>query len=229
MSESATLIVGPSWVGDMVMAQSLFKFLKDREPGRCLDVVAPGWSLPIVARMPEIRRGIAAETAHGEFGLAKRRRIGHDLRGKYDRAIILPRSLKAALIPWFAAVETRTGFRGESRYFLINDMRPFDRQVLDQTVKRFLALGLQQDEPMPAAPYPSLDVASANQQALMQQLGIVTERPVVAMMPGAEYGPAKCWPLDKFTDLCNRVVADGFDVWILGSEKDAPAGASTLR
>ncbi|MBT8099888.1 MAG: lipopolysaccharide heptosyltransferase II [Gammaproteobacteria bacterium] len=209
----------------MVMAQSLFKLLKDREPERCLDVVAPGWSLPVVARMPEIRQGIAAETAHGEFGLSKRRRIGHDLRGKYDRAIVLPRSLKAALIPWFAAIATRTGFRGESRYFLINDMRPFDGQILNQTVKRFLALGLPANEPVPPPPHPTLDVDSANQQALIRQLGIVTERPVVAMMPGAEYGPAKCWPLDYFAELGNRVAADGYDVWVLGSEKDAPAGA----
>jgi len=224
VTHTATLIVGPSWVGDMVMAQSLFRLLKDREPERELDVLAPGWSLPVVARMPEIRRGIAAETAHGEFGLTKRRRIGHGLRGQYDRAIVLPRSLKAALIPWFARIATRTGFRGESRYLLINDMRPFDRQVLDQTVKRFIALGLQCDEALPEAPHPALAVSGDNQVVVMRKLGIVTEQPVVALMPGAEYGPAKCWPHKKFAELAQRVAADGFQVWVLGSEKDAPAG-----
>ncbi len=97
----ATLIVGPSWVGDMVMAQSLFKILKARDPQTVLDVLAPAWSLPIVARMPEIRDGIASETAHGEFGLGKRRKIAAALRrNNYDRAIIMPRSFKSALIPW---------------------------------------------------------------------------------------------------------------------------------
>ena len=52
MSEPATLIVGPSWVGDMVMAQALFLLLKQRDPERDLDVLAPGWSLPIISRMP---------------------------------------------------------------------------------------------------------------------------------------------------------------------------------
>ena len=70
MSEAPTLVVGPSWVGDMVMAQSLFILLKERDPSRPIDVLAPGWSLPIVARMPEVRQGIAAETGHGELGLA---------------------------------------------------------------------------------------------------------------------------------------------------------------
>ena len=77
MTPAATLIVGPSWVGDMVMAQALFIFLKERNPDNVIDVLAPAWSLPIVARMPEIRRGIAAETGHGELGLGKRRRIGY--------------------------------------------------------------------------------------------------------------------------------------------------------
>ena len=213
----------------MVMAQSLFKHLKEREPERPLDVLAPGWSLPVVARMPEIRQGIAADTEHGEVGIGKRRRLGKSLRGRYDRAVILPRSLKAALVPWFAKIETRTGFRGESRYLLINDMRPFDTSVLDQTVKRFLALGLDRDEALPAVPYPALDVSLENQSRVMAALGVETDRPVVAMMPGAEYGPAKCWPLENFAELAVRLETHGFDVWILGSKKDAEAGREIAK
>ncbi len=226
MANTATLIVGPSWVGDMVMAQSLFRFLKQREPERPLDVLAPGWSLPLVARMPEIRQGIAAETGHGELGIRKRRRIGYELSGHYDRAIVLPRSLKAALIPWFAGIDTRTGFRGETRYLLINDMRPFDPGELDQTVKRFLALGLDPNESLPSVPYPVLRIAEDNQRAVMEALELRSDRPVVALMPGAEYGPAKCWPFEKFAELAQRLAVNGFTVWILGSEKDDVAGTA---
>ena len=224
MTSAATLIVGPSWVGDMVMAQSLFKLLKNREPDRALDVLAPGWSLTIVARMPEIRRAIAAETAHGELGLGKRRRIGRELRGRYDRAIVLPRSLKSALVPWFAQVPVRRGFRGESRYWLINDMRPFDRELLDQTVKRFVALGLDTGEALPDIPFPSLRIDRDNQAAVIESLGLETDRRVIAMMPGAEYGSAKCWPWDRFAALAKTVGDDGYRVWILGSTKDREAG-----
>mgnify|MGYP001825921012 CR=1 FL=1 len=225
MTPPATLIVGPSWVGDMVMAQALFILLKQRRPEDAIDVLAPAWSLPIVARMPQVRRGVAAETGHGELGLGKRRRIGYSLREEgYERAIVLPRSLKSALIPWFARIPTRTGFRGESRYGLINDMRPFDKSVLDQTVKRFVALGLEPDEALPPVSFPSLDIDRQKQHKVMESLGIVTDRPVIAMMPGAEYGPAKCWPLDYFAGLSALLGDDGFDVWVLGSDKDAPAG-----
>ena len=204
----------------MVMAQSLFKLLKQREPAQALDVLAPAWSLPIVARMPEIRSGIASGTAHGEVGLGKRRRTARELRRtRYDRAIILPRSFKAALIPWLAGIPIRTGYRGESRFWLIND-----RALLDQPVKRFAALGLDPSEPLPEIPYPALRTDAENQRRLALELSLDISRPVVAMMPGAEYGPAKCWPLDYFAELAALLDAKGYSVWVLGSDKDAAAG-----
>ena len=210
----------------MVMAQALFTLLKQREPERDLDVLAPAWSLPIVARMPEIRAGIAAETAHGQIGLGTRRRIAREIRtAGYDRAIVLPRSFKAALIPWFAKIPVRSGFRGETRYLLVNDMRPFDRMVLDQTVKRFVALGLDRDEALPEVlPFPALDISADNQARCIAERGLDTDRPVIAMMPGAEYGPAKCWPLENFADLAARLDEAGYAVWVLGSDKDNAAG-----
>ncbi len=207
------------------MAQALLLLLKQRDPERELDVLAPGWSLPIVSRMPQVRRGIAAQTGHAEIGLPKRWRIGRELQQQgYDRAIILPRSLKAALIPWFASIERRTGFRGEGRFRLINDVRPFDPDVLDQTVKRFAALGLDPGEALPEIPNPELRVSDANQDALLEQLDIRTDHPVIAMMPGAEYGPAKCWPIEYFAELATLLAADGCDVWVLGSASDGDAG-----
>ncbi|MEO0951038.1 MAG: lipopolysaccharide heptosyltransferase II, partial [Pseudomonadota bacterium] len=131
MSSPAVLVVGPSWVGDMVMAQSLFKWLAQSEPKPDIDVVAPAWSLPVLDRMPEVRRGVALPLGHGALGLGVRRRIGHSLRDAgYAQAIVLPRSAKAALLPWFAEIPKRTGYRGEMRFGLINDMRAFDRERL---------------------------------------------------------------------------------------------------
>jgi heptosyltransferase-2 len=224
-STAATLIVGPSWVGDMVMAQSLFTILKARSPERVYDVLAPQWSLPIVARMPEIRHGIASETGHREMGFGKRKRIAKNLRAaNYDHAIVLPRSFKSALIPWFANIPRRTGFRGEMRFGLINDMRAFDRNALDQTVKRFAALGVAAGEALAEIPNPALSVSTTNQERLLEILSLDTTRPIVAMMPGAEYGPAKCWPLTHFAELATQLENSGFSVWVLGSEKDALAG-----
>jgi len=209
----------------MVMAQALFKILKVQQPEQAIDVLAPVWSLPIVARMPEVRNGLASEIKHGEFGFAKRKRMAETLRAEhYERAIILPRSFKSALIPWFARIPKRTGYRGESRFGLINDVRTFDRKVLDQTVKRFIALGIDDGQPLPPVAFPSLSIDRERQGNLLDALKLETERPVVAMMPGAEYGPAKCWPLDHFAELARKLQRAGYAVWVMGSSKDADAG-----
>lgn len=231
MTASETLlVVGPSWVGDMVMAQSLYRFLRTRDPEIAIDVLAPPWSLPLLARMPEVRRGIELPFAHGELGLGRRRALGRTLQRRYDRAIVLPRSLKSALVPWFARIPKRTGFRGEWRYGLINDRRPFDAGRLDQTVKRFLALGL--DAPgseLPAAPEPRLRVDGAARTATVERLKLTSDRPVVALMPGAEYGPAKQWPTEYFARLAARLAAGGRQIWILGSAKEADLGQAIMN
>ncbi|MGH8194623.1 MAG: lipopolysaccharide heptosyltransferase II [Woeseiaceae bacterium] len=225
MTNGAILIVGPSWVGDMVMAQSLFRLLKARRPEVALDVLAPGWSLPLIARMPEVRKGIESPARHRELAIGRRRELGRRLQAEnYGQAIVLPRSLKAALVPWFARVPRRTGYQGEMRYGLINDMRAFDRRVLDQTVKRFVALGIGRDEPLPPIPHPRLTVSTDRQQAAIARLQMETDKPVIAIMPGAEYGPAKCWPLEHFRTLAGMLTATGHAVWVMGSDKDRAAG-----
>jgi heptosyltransferase II len=219
------LVIGPSWVGDMVMAQSLFMTLRANRPC-AIDVLAPGWSLPLLERMPEVRRGIAMPFGHGEFGLAGRWKLARGLAPQhYDQAIVLPNSLKSALVPWFAGIPERTGFRGEMRHGLLNDMRRLDKAALPMTVQRFVSLGLPAGTALPQTlPPPRLRTDTANQVRLREQLGLSTALPAIAFMPGAEYGPAKQWPLRHFAALADALTARGHQVWILGSAKDHAAG-----
>lgn len=220
------LVVGPSWVGDMVMAQSLLMTLKVRHPGCRIGVVAPAWSRPILERMAEVDEVACLETGHGEFGWRARRVLARRLRGRFDRAIVLPRSWKSALVPFLAGIPRRTGFTGEQRYGLLNDRRRLDKAVLDQTVKRFVALGLPAAEAESgsfAIPRPRLAVDADNLGALRSTLGL-SSRPAIGMMPGAEYGPAKQWPLAYFRELAGRLTAEGFEVRVLGGAKDEAAG-----
>ncbi len=215
------LIVGPSWVGDMVMAQSLFKTIYTTED-ISIDVIAPQWSLPMLERMPEVNRGIALPVGHGELAFNTRRKIGHSLRANhYDHAIVLPRSMKSALVPFFAKATIRTGYRGEMRYGLINDMRQLDKSVLTQTVHRYVALGYPTDTLLPPPiPEPSLTIDRANQKQVLEELGLDTIKPVIGFMPGAEYGPAKQWPAQHYAELAKMLDANGYQIWILGSQKD---------
>jgi heptosyltransferase-2 len=208
----------------MVMAQSLFMHLHRQDAAVEIDVVAPGWSLPLLARMPEVRAGIDLGLGHGELRITHRRRLGVRLREReYDWAIVLPRSFKAALVPAFARIPRRTGFRGEYRYGLLNDIRPFDRHVLNQTVLRFLALGC--DEIPDPIPQPRLQVRVERAAALLERFEVDPELPRVVIAPGAEYGSAKRWPADSFAKLAGRLAANGYQVIILGSNKETALGA----
>ncbi|MEJ2528789.1 MAG: lipopolysaccharide heptosyltransferase II, partial [Gammaproteobacteria bacterium] len=109
----------------MVMAQSLFKLLRQQCPDGVIDVLAPGWSLPLLERMPEVADAIEMPVGHGSLELGTRYRLGRSLAGRgYTQAIVLPNSLKSALVPFWARIPRRTGWLGELRYGLLNDIRP---------------------------------------------------------------------------------------------------------
>jgi heptosyltransferase-2 len=227
-AEDKVLVVGPSWVGDMVMAQALYKLLRLRSPHAEIHVVAPPWSLPVLERMPEVASGIELAVGHGELGLGRRLAVARRLRGeRYARAIVLPRSAKAALVPWLARIPVRTGYRGEWRYGLLTDVRALDER-LDQTVKRFVALGLPRDESvpdsLPAALQPRLRSDPSNVERLRVQHGLAIGTRLVALMPGAEYGPAKRWPTAHYGALAAELAAGAADVIVLGSAKERPLG-----
>ncbi len=219
------LILGPAWVGDMVLAQSLFSILKQQNPNCQIDVAAPAWTLPLLERMPEVTKAIALPFKHGEFAFWERVRFGKSLRqAAYTQAIILTNSLKSAILPFAANIPRRTSFLGEMRYGLINDVRPLDKAKLPRTVDRFVTLGLAKSAGLPSdIPNPKLLANNENAFATLAKLG--HQKPsqkVLGLCPGAEYGEAKRWPIEYFAEAAKAALAKGWEVWIFGSEKDIP-------
>mgnify|MGYP002738538804 CR=1 FL=1 len=219
------LVVGPSWVGDMVMAQTLFICLKQQHPDCNIDVLAPDWSRPLLERMPEVRQALGFPLGHGVFDLSTRRSIGRQLKGQYDQAILLPNSLKSALTPFFAGIPKRTGWKGEMRYGLLNDLRILDKQRYPLMIERFMALAYDKDAELPKPyPRPNLVVEDDSRDAALQAFGLGTEQPVLALCPGAEFGEAKRWPAAHYAVVADHMIRQGWQVWIFGSAKDRPGG-----
>jgi heptosyltransferase-2 len=216
------LVVGPAWVGDMVMSQSLYIFLQNTRPDVTIDVLAPPWSEPIIARMPEVERAIIKPIAHGELGLGRRRKLGHLLReAQYDQAILLPNSFKSALAPCMARIPVRTGWRGEMRYGLLNDMRRLDEDKLPLMVQRFVALGQGRDQPLPEVlPPPKLVVDPVSARQCGEKFQLDGSKPILGLCPGAEFGAAKRWPAPHYADIANRYLERGWQVVLYGSAKD---------
>jgi heptosyltransferase-2 len=218
---SETLVVAPSWIGDAVLSHPLLVRLKARDPGGAVDVLAPAWAAAVYDRMPEVRRTIPFPFGHGQLQIAGRRRFARGLP-RYHRAVVLPGSLKSALVPWFAGIAIRTGWRGEMRYGLLNDLRRLDEEALPLIVERYAALAQPVGESLERpVPPPRLAVDAAKRDAARDKFGLDAIAPVLALAPGAEYGPAKRWPVRHFAALVREHARRGFQCWAFGSAKDA--------
>ena len=216
------LIVAPSWVGDAVLAQPLFRRLHQRFPGLNLDVLAPPWVAALFERMAEVNQVVISPLRHGEFRIAQRWKLGRMLANKgYKQAIVLPNSWKSALVPFFAGIPLRTGFTGELRYLLLNDARPLEKKQYPMMVERFALLGEEPGaKPQIPSAHPSLQIPAGRREDTLKKMGLDNQKPIAVFCPGAEYGPAKRWPTKYFAELAQRL--GDYQVWLVGSPNDQP-------
>jgi heptosyltransferase-2 len=154
------------------------------------------------------------------------------LRGKnYAQALVMSRKWKAALAPFLAGIPLRTGFAGEARFGLINDMR-FSERKLPRMIDQMGALALPKDARLPAEwPLPELKVPADEVARWRAQRGLTAEgSPIVTLSPGA-VGAGKAWPPGHYAALARALTEDGASVWVLGGPDETAiakqiAGAS---
>jgi heptosyltransferase-2 len=212
---SSSLIVAPQWIGDAVMSEPLMARLSRR--GEQLTVAALPWVAPVYRAMPQVSEVVELPFAHGRLDWASRRQVASDLRGRFDTAYVLPNSLKSALVPWLAGIPTRVGYKGEGRFFLLNKLlaRPSKRPPMVEFYSALACEPLQKEErPRLRFPQSTLDIATTGAN--------VQHGAYWAFAPGAEYGPAKCWPADHYAELARSLhERDGLPIVLLGSAKEA--------
>jgi heptosyltransferase II len=216
------LIVAPSWIGDAVLSQPLLMRLKNRWVDAQIDVAAPAWVMPVYVRMHEVREVIENPFGHGQLRLTARRRFAKTLGARgYDRVYVLPNTFKSGLFAWFSGIRIRVGYRGEKRGWILNDCRDLDTTELPTMAERFSALANDAGDLSVPSLLPSLNVDAESQSAALAKFGLNSQKPIVALCPGAEYGPAKRWPAAHFAALARTLVLEGKQVWIFGGKGDA--------
>lgn len=232
---SKILIVGPAWVGDMVMAQSLFKALRQQDPQLSIDVLAPDWTRPLLDRMPEVRQAHALSVGHGVLGLRERYRIAKTLEAEaYTQAIVLPNSWKSALIPFWAKIPKRSGFLGEARFGLLNDYRILHKAEYPLLIDRFVSLAFVKNTPasdirsIATKLHPRLENHPSSVLASVEKFAVrdFVQRPILALCPGAEFGASKRWPEKHYAAVARAKQKEGWSVWLFGSQKDQPVSAT---
>lgn len=227
----SALVVAPSWIGDLVAAQPLLRRLHEKHPGLAIDLLAPAWVGALASRIAEVRDVIDNPLRHGELNLAARWRLARRLAARhYDAAIVLPNSWKSALIPALAGIALRIGYTGEARYGLINRRHTLDANANPRIAERYAQLAEAPGTPLPRPlPQPRLVSDAARSAATAARFGLGADAAPVALCPGAEYGPAKRWPIDHWAELAQRLASRGHAIWLIGSDKDAAAGEEIAR
>jgi heptosyltransferase-2 len=219
-----SLIIAPNWIGDAVMAQPLVAIIRQRDPGQTIEALCPPHIAPVFRAMREIDSVIEASNAHGRLDLAARWRLARALRSRrYDRALVLPNSAKAALVPWFAGIGERTGHLGESRHILLNRIHRANSSGRPPMVEHYARLAFAPDEPLPGrVPDPRLVRRPEQEQAARARFRLPDDSPLLVLCPGAEYGPAKRWPARHFAALSVMLQAEWprATIVLLGSPKE---------
>jgi heptosyltransferase II len=275
MIKRKILLISPNWIGDAVVALSLISLITNRDTNIKIDLLAPKHLADIFLRCPSVNQIFVTDFKHSQLELGKRIAWAKKLKKeKYNQAIILPNSFKSALIPFLARIPLRTGYRGEIRYFLLNDLRILDRSLYFQQkgfqkiapidssslafsrgacevskrslldinehcertrnkaknqnaksilrlVDRYVALGIAKKSVLPNQFHnPHLETKAEDLGKAKKKFALNLTKPVIVICPGAEYGPAKKWPAEYFAKVAKKKIAEDYQVWILGGNKD---------
>jgi heptosyltransferase-2 len=204
------------WIGDFVRCHSVVKLLRQRFPARPIDMLATTLCAPLGDYMPDLRKTIIADMPRKRIALQEHWTLAARLkRERYGSALVMPRTWKSALAPFLAGIPERTGFAGEARFVLLNDVR-FGERRRPRMIDRCAALALPATaEPAAEWPLPELRIPAGEAEAWRQSRGLGSDRRVIAFAPGA-VGPAKRWTTEGYAALAQNLLAQGFAVWVLG-------------
>jgi heptosyltransferase-2 len=225
-SEKPVVIVPYVWIGDFVRCHSVVKLLRTQQPGRPVDMVSSTLCAPLADYMPGVRQAIISDQPRQRLGWGIQQALAARLRqGGYGQALVMSRKWKAALAPAMAGIPVRTGFAGEARFGLINDMR-WGERALPRMIDQMGALALPKDAPLPSDwPLPELKVPADELSRWLEQRGLASQaHPIVTLSPGA-VGAGKAWPPGHYSGLAKALVQDGASVWALGG----PGETATAR
>ena len=209
--------------------------------------------MPEVARVIEADFRHGALDLKARWKLGRGLRVDQSGQAQYAQSYVLPNSWKSALVPFFADIAVRVGYAGEARMGLIdvrhkNPKKGAAREPMAQFYARLASLPGSAPPALPGAPRYGQSApagaalpapAGAAAPALAQpflladplriiaakvNLGLKPLQSLVALCPGAEYGPAKRWPAEYFAAVASKLKARGHTPIVLGTQSDVPTG-----
>jgi heptosyltransferase-2 len=246
------LVRGVNWLGDAVMTTPALGRLREKFPAAHITLLCAEKICPLFEQHPAVNETIPFAKGDGVFAIAKKLRAG-----KFDLALVLPNSPRSALEVFAAGIPHRIGYARPWRNFFLTQTiasRSEAVKMCKPTVKKIrelLAADVNQRR-MPIAPlahqiheYLHLAAAlGANPQPLPPQLAVTlaeiaaakekfglgkNSQPIMGLNPGAEYGPAKRWPVAKFISVAKEIRQRTDCTWILFGGKNDVAMTAQIE
>ena len=205
------VILAPNWLGDAVMALPAIEDVRRAAPAASITVAARASIAPLFAMAPDVDETLTLGDDDAETLAA----------GRFDTALLLPNSTRAAIVARRAGIAERWGYRTGWRGSLLTRAIPAPRggHQIEYYQHLVRALGF------PSGPTePRVRVSREAQEAglnLLMEAGWNGRQPLVSLAPGAAYGGAKRWPPEYFAELADGLAADGVQCVMVGTAADA--------
>ncbi|HTR43821.1 MAG TPA: lipopolysaccharide heptosyltransferase II [Pseudomonadales bacterium] len=241
------LVRGVNWLGDAVMTTPALLRLREKFPDSHIALLAPEKLSELWQNHPAVNEVISFSSGEGIFAVAKKLRAR-----KFETALVLPNSPRSALEVFLAGIPERIGYARPWRNFFLTRTiatRTDAVKMHKRTVEEINQLIAQKPETRSRRPeipksahqsYEYLHLAAAldaNPEPLPPRLFVMVEEvevigkkfglersagPIFGLNPGAEYGPAKRWPVEKFIAAAKEIQQRTNCTWILfGGKSDA--------
>jgi len=210
---SETVVIGLNWVGDNVLALPTYRALHHRfrsEGG--IAVAAPEHIASLLASMGLFRKVLP-------WNGTTRNRIRVLKSGRFRRAVILPNSFRAAMITYAAGIGERWGYSTDARGLLLTHGIRRNRERGHQ-LDDYSALLAAINAPRVVDEIPTLKLPVHIREKARKRLraaGVRLDRPLFGLHAGGLYGQAKHWGDERYGEVAERLLDDGYSVVMLTS------------
>ena len=209
------LVRSSNWLGDAVMSIPAVEACKRGRPDLRLTVLSPAKLAALWRRVPGVDEVLEIRPGESPRQLARR------LAADFDAAILFPNSLRSALEARALGIRHVIGYPGHHRRRLLKRTPPFTPESGGHHANRYLQLAAYCGASV------GRDGATFNGP---RQKRSAAAKPRLGVCPGAEYGPAKRWPAERFAAAMREYHAALTAEWVLfGVAGDAPAGEEIAR
>ncbi len=227
-----------NWVGDAVMSLPALEAIRQREPQAHIAVLARPWVAELYRDQGFADQLIVFDHAGRHAGFAGVERLAGELRcQKFDVALLLQNAFQAAWIAWRAGIRRRIGYARDRRSWLLTQAVPPPQpgEIPSQEPYYYLELlrragWLEQLPMLSAITLRVPNEARQHAEAKLRAAGARQGSRRLAMAPGASFGAARCWPVERYAALADRAIEEmDADVILLGSAADRDTAQRIAR